>query len=60
MWNVGVRQVGPSHAAGFQNLVPIIALITSWLLLGEVPLLLQILGGILIIAGLVVMRWQRQ
>lgn len=56
MWNVGIKQVGPSHAAGFQNLVPLVALGASWMLIGEVPFLLQICGGVLIIAGLVVMR----
>ena len=55
-WNFGVKTVGPSHAAGFQNLVPMIGLISSWILLGEVPFALQILGGILIITGLIVMR----
>lgn len=56
MWNYGVKQLGAAHAAGFQNLVPVIALIASWLLIGEVPFLLQLLGGILIIGGLIVMR----
>lgn len=56
LWNYGLKIVGPSHAAGFQNLVPIIALASSWLLLGEVPFAMQLGGGIMIIAGLVVMR----
>ncbi len=59
MWNIGVKQVGPSHAAGFQNLVPVIALLASWWMLGETPVVLQVLGGILIIAGLIVMRTKR-
>ena len=60
MWNIGVKQVGPSHAAGFQNLVPIIALVTSWFLIGEVPILLQVVGGMLIIVGLIAMRAKRR
>ncbi len=59
MWNIGVKQVGPSHAAGFQNLVPLIALGASWVLIGEVPFLIQVLGGLLIIVGLITMRMQR-
>ena len=55
MWNVGIKQVGPSRAAGFQNLVPLVALGASWVLIGEVPSFIQICGGVLIIAGLIVM-----
>ena len=60
MWNIGVKQVGPSHAAGFQNLVPLIALGSSWLLIGEIPVLQQLVGGALIIAGLITMRMSRK
>lgn len=59
MWNLGVKQVGPSHAAGFQNLVPLIAIGASWIMIGEVPFALQLVGGTLIIAGLIFMRIQR-
>ena len=60
LWNFGLKHVGPSHATAFQYLVPIIALIASWIMLGEVPFALQIGGGILIIMGLVVMRmWKK-
>lgn len=60
MWNIGVKQVGPSHAAGFQNLVPLIALASSWLLIGEVPVVQQLAGGALIIVGLITMRMKRK
>lgn len=60
LWNFGLKYVGPSHATAFQYLVPIIALIASWVMLGEVPFALQIGGGVLIIMGLVVMRmWKK-
>jgi len=55
-WNYGVKHLGPSHAASFQNLVPLIALFAGWILIGEVPFALQLLGGALIITGLIVMR----
>lgn len=60
MWNIGVKQVGPSHAAGFQNLVPLIALGSSWLLIGEVPVVQQLAGGALIIVGLITLRMKSQ
>ncbi len=56
MWNYGVQQLGAAHAAAFQNLVPLIAMTFGWLLLGEVPFAMQLIGGAMIIAGLVVMR----
>ena len=58
-WNFGVKTLGTSHAAVFQNLVPFIALIAGWLLIGEVPVWLQIIGGVIIVVGLVVMRQNR-
>ncbi len=58
-WNFGVKVLGTSHAAVFQNLVPVIALISGWLLVGEIPVGGQIIGGTVIIAGLVIMRRNR-
>ena len=59
MWNFGVKQVGASHAAGFQNLVPLVALFASWWLINEVPFWLQLIGGAMILLGLITMRIER-
>ena len=59
MWNYGVKAIGPGHAAGFQNLVPLIAMFAAWMMIGEIPFAMQLLGGALIICGLVVMRTKR-
>ena len=56
LWNAAVKKVGASHTAAFQNLVPIIALITSYLILHEQILPWQIIGGSFTILGLVIMR----
>ena len=60
MWNFGIRILGASHASAFQNLVPLIAIFSSWLLLAEYPIALQLVGGGLIIGGLIVMRRVRR
>jgi drug/metabolite transporter (DMT)-like permease len=60
MWNYGVQQLGASHAAVFQNLVPLVALACSWLVLGEVVTTVQAIGGMMIIIGLIVVRRNRQ
>jgi len=59
LWNLGIKLVGPSHAAAFQNAAPVIALVASWLTLSEPVLATQLIGGPLIIGGLVVMRRYR-
>lgn len=59
IWTTAVREVGPSHTAVYNNLVPLIALISSYLLLAESISLSQIFGGLLIIGGLLVIRKTR-
>jgi drug/metabolite transporter (DMT)-like permease len=57
MWNYGVQQLGASHAAAYQNLVPLIALLAAWLSpLHEIITPIQLVGGFLIIFGLFVTR----
>lgn len=59
-WNNAVRNLGASHTAAFGNLVPLIALVSGFLILGDPILPAQLVGGTLIIGGLVVMRWARR
>ena len=56
MWNYGVRHAGAAHAAVFQNLVPIVAIASAWVVRGEPVTQYQIIGGVLIISGLVLVR----
>ena len=60
MWNFAVRHAGASHAAVLQNLVPVIAIIAAWIARGEAATLEQIVGGMLILGGLVMMRIVRK
>jgi drug/metabolite transporter (DMT)-like permease len=55
-WHIGVRAVGGSHAAVYQNVVTLVAVVGGWIVLREQPLLAQVLGGILTIVGLLLMR----
>jgi drug/metabolite transporter (DMT)-like permease len=52
LWNFGVSRVGIMVAALFVNLSPIIA-VSLLALLGTPPNLLQILGGLLVIGGVI-------
>jgi len=56
VWNDSVRRIGPAHTAVFSNLTPFVAVLSSWLFLGEKIFPAQIVGGALILSGLVLMR----
>jgi len=56
MWHAGVRAVGGSHASVYQNVVTLVAVIGGWIFLKEEPMVAQLFGGVLMIAGLLMMR----
>jgi drug/metabolite transporter (DMT)-like permease len=56
LWYRGVRVMGTSRTAVYSNLVPVAALITAWLWLGEVPRGLQLLGAAVILGGITLAR----
>lgn len=55
-WHAGVRAVGGSHAAVYQNVVTLVAVVGGWIFLKEQPLGAQLFGGVLMIGGLLLMR----
>jgi drug/metabolite transporter (DMT)-like permease len=55
-WYRGVERIGSSRTAVYSNLVPVVALVTAWLWLGETPSPLQVLGAAIIIGGLTLTR----
>lgn len=59
-WNHAVHTLGASHTAAYGNAVPVVAVAGSALLLSEPVAVGQVFGGILIIAGLLVMRRARR
>ncbi|WP_368497420.1 DMT family transporter [Herbiconiux sp. A18JL235] len=57
---IGAGRLG-SRLASFVGLLEVLfAVLFAWLLLGEVPTLVQALGGALIVAGVVCVRMQRE
>lgn len=56
LWYRGVRVLGNNRTAVYSNLVPVAALFTAWLWLGETPAPLQLLGAAIILIGLTVAR----
>lgn len=59
MWSYGVKHAGAAQATMFQNLSPIVAIVTAWLWRAEPVSFEQIVGGTLILSGLLVMRHSR-
>jgi drug/metabolite transporter (DMT)-like permease len=55
-WYRGVRVLGPTRTAVFSNMQPVVALLVSWMLLGEIPTIWQGLGAGTIIAGVILTR----
>lgn len=56
LWYRGVQRLGNNRTAVYSNLVPVAALITAWLWLGEVPGPLQLAGAAIILGGVSLAR----
>lgn len=56
IWYYLIQQFGPTNTAPFSLLVPVIAIVTGWLVLGEKLTLTQILGIVSILIGLVLIQ----
>ncbi len=55
-WNYGISRLGSARTSQYSNLVPLIALATAWLVLGETLTPQQGGGAVLAIAGVVLAR----
>lgn len=56
LWYDAVQKGGPARAAAFSNLTPFVGVAAGVVFLGEPFVPLQVAGGVLVVAGLVVMR----
>jgi drug/metabolite transporter (DMT)-like permease len=59
IWNYGLQTVGAVRSATYQNLVPVLGLLFGVILLNEQLALLQYIGSVLVIAGIVMARQKR-
>jgi drug/metabolite transporter (DMT)-like permease len=56
LWNKALKSVSPELGAVFVNFIPLFAILTAPLF-GEYPTLVQLLGGILIILGVLIVNF---
>jgi drug/metabolite transporter (DMT)-like permease len=56
IWSYGVHRIGPTRTAIYSNITPIATLAVAWPMLGERPRPGQILGAIVILAGVYLVR----
>lgn len=57
-WAYALSHTSAGRMGSSTYLVPPVALLLGWLLLGEVPPLLAVPGGVLCLAGVALARWQ--
>lgn len=58
-WSYALQHLGVARTAVYSNVTPLIALFGGWLVLGERPLLAQLLGAALILSGVFLVRARR-
>ena len=56
----GIARVGAARAANFINLVPVFAALLGWIFLGETLTLPQLLGGVLVLAGVTLVNRRKK
>ncbi|MBC8139174.1 MAG: DMT family transporter [Fibrella sp.] len=58
VWNTVMPRVGPVAATNVFYLLPLFGALSAWVVLGEPLTVPQMSGGAVIIAGLIVLRWE--
>lgn len=58
LWNAGVRAVGVVTASLYINLTPCVAILILVLMQGVEPTAQQLLGGVMVLAGIVYSEWR--
>ena len=56
VWYTSVQRVGNARTAVYSNLTPVFAIIFAWIILDSVLMPLQLVGGAVVLAGLILTR----
>jgi drug/metabolite transporter (DMT)-like permease len=60
IWYKSMKFIGASKAGSFKFLIPVFAAITSVIFLGEGPTIFTIIGGVLVLAGLLLSQGHKE
>lgn len=60
IWYVAVRQIGSARTSLYSNVIPIVAMATAWLFLGEPVGWLKIAGATAVLGGVAIARLERK
>ncbi len=52
IWSTAVQQIGNTRTAVYSNLIPVVATVTAWFILGEQMAVVQLLGAAVVILGI--------
>jgi drug/metabolite transporter (DMT)-like permease len=55
-WAYAMARIPASRAGSFLYMIPLVAMIISWLWLGELPTLLSLVGGLVVLTGVIVVN----
>ena len=58
IWTYALSRAPASMVASFLYLVPVSAIFIAWVWLGEIPLALSLVGGVLSLVGVVLVNTQ--
>ncbi|MFN8475108.1 MAG: DMT family transporter [Anaerolineae bacterium] len=56
IWYVSIQRVGSARTSVYSNLVPVVAMILAWVLLGERIAPIQLVGGAIVLFGIALTR----
>ena len=56
IWYAGVRQIGSARTSVYSNLIPIVAMATAVIFLGEPILLRNVIGAAAVLGGVALTR----
>jgi len=56
-WNLAVQRLGDARSSTYSNLTPIVSLVTAWIVLDERLAPLQLLGAVVVLAGVWLARF---
>ena len=59
-WAIALKRTTAGRMASLTYLIPLVAIVLGWLILGETPPLLAVAGGIACLVGVLVARRRRQ